>query len=586
MLPKLNVQPASDTHSTAPSPPIPPRTRRRATLSQLTASSQSLQYAAGETAPNSSPLLPHGQALRRRSTIQGDSSRRELNPPSSSAISPHHLRRRQTLPALLKYHQSISRLDLDGIIKGKYDRNPERLLSHLGDAGEGRTPEGGTSSISLVITPDWEGSSTTIAVGASRGTLRRGDSAASFQAGDEELTSQSHLLHPSAAILRGGGGALRRSMSSSTSIGTSSPPLLTPPSKSAWGSVVSVSSSGGGARLGVPSLNDGPWASTSSTISLAVPMRESPTQSYSTLNSTLSIASDISIQVPTVNTPPSRQAVARAHWGQAIEAVIHGLRAMLVFRGKKSQPIKHQSAMASLMQLRFDSAGGEGGESGPFDSQEVGGGSAVPSGLTGVLHRDAIQFVTNVSSIVSIPPQARTAEQQRVLVAMLGRLPSFAKYGRSVRRGIVQNCSLESFGAERIIVKARQLPLNVYFILSGTVMVEGGSERDETQPEPTFLHAGDGFGEFDLPKGAMERTETVTAVTRVDLLRVDRQIYLDLVDEADDGTTGLNARIAFLRSVHSFQTAPPDAIEALARCAEAIRFETDAVILHPGDREM
>ncbi|XP_051782609.1 cyclic nucleotide-binding domain-containing protein 2-like [Erpetoichthys calabaricus] len=135
-----------------------------------------------------------------------------------------------------------------------------------------------------------------------------------------------------------------------------------------------------------------------------------------------------------------------------------------------------------------------------------------------------------VMTILSRPPQTRTAEDIRMAAISLGAaVDTFAEYPIHMQKRLAQVGWYESFGPGRVIIRQGHIPQNFYLILSGTVLVSKLSVNKHTG-EPfartsAFLKKGKTFGDVAILTGA-KRNATVTCHDTVALLAVSRQDFV------------------------------------------------------------
>jgi CRP-like cAMP-binding protein len=101
------------------------------------------------------------------------------------------------------------------------------------------------------------------------------------------------------------------------------------------------------------------------------------------------------------------------------------------------------------------------------------------------------------------------------------RSPLFENMTDDERAAVVEQMVLETFDEDEIVIREGDLGSSLYVIVSGEVKVFGKNPRGM----PVYLadlKEGDFFGEVSVLTGK-PRTATITAATRSELLRLDRE---------------------------------------------------------------
>jgi len=118
--------------------------------------------------------------------------------------------------------------------------------------------------------------------------------------------------------------------------------------------------------------------------------------------------------------------------------------------------------------------------------------------------------------------------KQRVTDTAIQSVPAFRGLDNNMLQRLVAGSSLVSIPAGGILVKEGEQGEALYVIIHGIARVSHGI--GDNFVNLALLRAGDYFGEWSLMTGA-PRAATVSATTRLDAVRIDSKLFLELVDE-------------------------------------------------------
>jgi CRP-like cAMP-binding protein len=103
---------------------------------------------------------------------------------------------------------------------------------------------------------------------------------------------------------------------------------------------------------------------------------------------------------------------------------------------------------------------------------------------------------------------------------------------------LVEESSLVSIPSGGILVKEGEQGDALYVIIHGMARVSHGVASDYVNL--ALLRAGDYFGEWSLMTGA-PRAATVSAITRLDAVRIDCKLFLDFIQDNPEIRSRLDA---------------------------------------------
>lgn len=118
--------------------------------------------------------------------------------------------------------------------------------------------------------------------------------------------------------------------------------------------------------------------------------------------------------------------------------------------------------------------------------------------------------------------------KQRITDTALRGVPIFRYIARDNLNKLIEKSSLIGVPAGSAIVKEGEPGDALYIIVYGTARVT--HQVGDEELNIALLRAGDYFGEWSILTGA-PRAATVSAVTRVEAVRVDCQLFLEFIQE-------------------------------------------------------
>ncbi|KAJ3252923.1 hypothetical protein HK104_007298, partial [Borealophlyctis nickersoniae] len=208
------------------------------------------------------------------------------------------------------------------------------------------------------------------------------------------------------------------------------------------------------------------------------------------------------------------------------------------------------------------------------------------SALATLKTRDTEMLTAKIAGLLAIPVQERTAEDERALDAALCRLPSFAAYSKTVRRGLARCVKFEAVDAGRCVVRAGHKAEGFYFLVGGKCECEGPGASSPNGSsasgrERWVISGGDAFGEFE--RVGERRKVTVVSLTPIEILKVTRDDYFTVL--GSDDPAGVAARVTFMRGVGALKHTPLEILTELAKVAEVVKVESDSTVVEPGVRD-
>lgn len=133
--------------------------------------------------------------------------------------------------------------------------------------------------------------------------------------------------------------------------------------------------------------------------------------------------------------------------------------------------------------------------------------------------------------------------QQRITDTALRNVPLFRSVPADRLALLAEQSSLIGVQAGEVIVREGEPGDAIYIIIYGTARVS--REAGEEPFNLALLRAGDYFGEWSI-MNSKPRAATVTAATRVDMIRVDCQPFLEFLEQ-DPGVREKLDEVAFHR---------------------------------------
>ncbi|KAI9206772.1 uncharacterized protein BJ171DRAFT_579738 [Polychytrium aggregatum] len=190
--------------------------------------------------------------------------------------------------------------------------------------------------------------------------------------------------------------------------------------------------------------------------------------------------------------------------------------------------------------------------------------------------RNESLMAAKVKHIVTMPPANRTDDDRKLLDQLLCRLPSFSKFSRKLRMNLAKIMHWEYFGPGRTIIRRGYPSISMYFIVTGLCQ----STTLTNINEHIHLSPGDQFGEFSLSAPGEIRTVTVSSLSAVELLRIDKDDYITMFGENDPASIG--SRASFFQKLPYFASTDELLLSRLCQVSHIVKFEPGASIVKPG----
>ena len=174
-----------------------------------------------------------------------------------------------------------------------------------------------------------------------------------------------------------------------------------------------------------------------------------------------------------------------------------------------------------------------------------------------------------------------------VAAEVVGRVPLFSFLPAALRQGVVRRFVPVSFPFGAVIVREGDPADALYVLLGGRARVVKRAHGGE-EIALDVLRPGDAFGEMALLERTT-RTATVRASTEVELLRLDRAAFDELVAAAPDLKKYLELQASarrlnrLLRSYTAFARLPADAIATMLAELETETVAPGVVVIRQGD---
>ncbi|KAI8810993.1 hypothetical protein BJ742DRAFT_867500 [Cladochytrium replicatum] len=302
-----------------------------------------------------------------------------------------------------------------------------------------------------------------------------------------------------------------------------------------------------------------------------------------------------SLVSPTTGTGKGLWAMsAKDRWGFALTSVMKMIQATRVFGGPTHM-------------AQGEERGGDG---------EGGGAGMMANQLQNLHLKEETMLAGKIVAGISVPWSFRTEEQQRVLHALLLRIPAFAKFQKPLQMELMKGLKSHKVGPGRMIIKEGRRPTGFYFLISGTARSFQGNLKNAGQTVPVKLEAtdpdqkpyqplrvlkhGDMFGDFRIGDENDVRQYSVVTISPCDLLFIEKDDYIMAVYKieserlfaeqiaAGNAPDSLATRIEFLSRLPSFQNTEQEVLRHLARSCHRTQFEPGTCIVRPGqnaDRE-
>lgn len=118
--------------------------------------------------------------------------------------------------------------------------------------------------------------------------------------------------------------------------------------------------------------------------------------------------------------------------------------------------------------------------------------------------------------------------KQRVTDTAIHSVPAFRGLDKNMIQRLVAESSLLSIPAGGLLMKEGEQGDALYVIIHGMARVSHG--LSDNNVNIALLRAGDYLGEWSLMTGA-PRAATVSAITRLDVVRIDCKLFLEFIEE-------------------------------------------------------
>ncbi|KAI9202989.1 uncharacterized protein BJ171DRAFT_157718 [Polychytrium aggregatum] len=140
-------------------------------------------------------------------------------------------------------------------------------------------------------------------------------------------------------------------------------------------------------------------------------------------------------------------------------------------------------------------------------------------------------------SILKKSPDSRTEIELDVLWHYCGQMKALRKFGAMVQREICKKAYFEEISSGRLILKQETGPLCFYILLRGRVQLfkTYGDHHYRLVEATTMLMDGDSIGDPEILQATDEgtqRNESALALTNVEVLRVDRFNFQEILETA------------------------------------------------------
>src|SRR5262245_56746558 len=131
----------------------------------------------------------------------------------------------------------------------------------------------------------------------------------------------------------------------------------------------------------------------------------------------------------------------------------------------------------------------------------------------------AMQIPTNPGGVMGFWDHVGPADWAAVLAAF----PLFADVPERRLRALVRDATFAEYGAGDVVIEKGAPGNSLYVILSGSAKARG-------RPAARTLGVGDYFGELGVLDG-VPRSATVAATSELHVMRLPRQVFLDLAED-------------------------------------------------------
>ncbi|MFK5915384.1 MAG: cyclic nucleotide-binding domain-containing protein [Woeseiaceae bacterium] len=156
--------------------------------------------------------------------------------------------------------------------------------------------------------------------------------------------------------------------------------------------------------------------------------------------------------------------------------------------------------------------------------------------------------------------------QRRLSETALRSVDLFCHLNTAALSNMIEAANISSVGEGGIIVKEGESGDNFYIIIRGTARVSHA--LGESCINLALMHSGDYFGEWSVLTGA-PRAATVSALTRVDLLGIERHVLLDFIQQQPEVGEQIDLVAHNRREKHA-DVLVPDSTEQLERMVKNI----------------
>ncbi|XP_072027225.1 uncharacterized protein [Amphiura filiformis] len=126
--------------------------------------------------------------------------------------------------------------------------------------------------------------------------------------------------------------------------------------------------------------------------------------------------------------------------------------------------------------------------------------------------------------ILAKPPHLRTEKELYHALIAMRNFPAFAEYPLTMQQEIVACGWYARYQAKRVILRQGHMPLNFYFILSGSAVVRVVDKSTGISVTAVYLNKGETFGELGIVNRAA-RQSTVIAREMIELLCIPDEDY-------------------------------------------------------------
>ncbi|XP_052835075.1 uncharacterized protein LOC128251873 isoform X2 [Drosophila gunungcola] len=137
---------------------------------------------------------------------------------------------------------------------------------------------------------------------------------------------------------------------------------------------------------------------------------------------------------------------------------------------------------------------------------------------TRVRSRPRTGFLTAAEkTIIRTPHVRRTIPERMKLCSLFAKLRCLARFTPKLRARLVPVLRLMPVDAGRIIIRQSDVPITVFFVISGEVHMIQDNDKEENEVVKGILGPGDMMGDVELIEG-IKRTRTFRAATYCELL--------------------------------------------------------------------